>query len=298
MGIIRFYFFYQRDELGFGNDNEPLALAITGAALSLSSVISDVLILLSIYYLTDNFLNSSMSFKKWCQYVIPVGLIVSLFILVNINLQLNQLQYTIEILLSVCSVTLLGIVIFHEFRNHGLHRLGFLTLFVFLGSVAIQFHPLLSDSGIPIPDIVLRSLSLMTQFFFYSIFVALTYTWVHEKTQKLIPLNFAKKIAKTTQIELLGNRDREFYKGLSRELKQLISENEIKQVLAKLMDFFKEEKLIEGLNMVIVQSSELYELNAKVVLGTITSEDYKVSRARIVTNLLTIIDEKLEMSEH
>lgn len=220
----------------------------------------------------------------------------------------NASEYSILIstFLGTIAFSVFGIHIFQYFKSRNLRGIGILTLVI----VAIQiimsiidlinlFYPLFFffEAQIVVP------ISLTVRLCLHTIYISLAIIFLYEKSEKLIPLTFEK--ATSSRGGYLGYRKQKNVpkQGLDKskkinsflerkkEIKELLADNKIKEVLSSLEQLFNENNDISSLNTIIILSGNFYEINLRYSRGTIPYDQYKISRAKIVENILITIDE-------
>ena len=77
-------------------------------------------------------------------------------------------------------------------------------------------------------------------------------------------------------------------------LKMMISNGELKEVIEKLFVHFKEGDNKEGLNATIMHSSSLTQLEMKEDSGLLTHDQAKIDRAKVTNSMLRLIDNQIK----
>ena len=114
-------------------------------------------------------------------------------------------------------------------------------------------------------------------------------------TSENITIGKKSKIKNTPKSNLKNNKSSILDENsLAIEFKKLISQGELKIVIQKLLDLFKDTKKSDALNIAIMHSSSLTELELKENLGVIDYEQGKIHKAKITKSVLSLIDDKIK----
>lgn len=218
------------------------------------------------------------------------------------RLYLSEIFYFASDIFYFLSLIIFGTVVNKYFRSRNIGALGVLSIvipwLITIVYIAISFIP---NLFFDFPEII-YPIYLTVRVIFCFIYISLSVIWLYENVEQLIPLTFEKRSANYFNQNLWNNKavskkpvsENEFSEliriGTKEELKKMIAENNVKEVLSRLAIFFEKLSDIESLNTVIILSGNFYELNLKSTRGTISYEQYKIEKAIILSNLLELLD--------
>lgn len=98
----------------------------------------------------------------------------------------------------------------------------------------------------------------------------------------------------SSENELNDNLEKKIENGLITNLKNLISKGELKKAVEILLNHFKEEQNKEGLNIMIMHSASLTQIDMQENLGVTSDEQRKVDRAKLTKAILQTIDNQID----
>ena len=251
-----------------------------------TTIIADALLLVGTTFFNNRALMKGYKSKYSAIKVVPILSIVSI-VLSNVFMLFSDgnmlIDFSICLLFTLVTFVIISVKLFFYYKNMNMIEIGIFAITAFMG----LFTTLILSIAFPKTQdvnlfLAIKTFLLLSTVGVYFILANLAYSFLQETVNH----QFVKVFTTASN----NNGTAVASQNTEQDINDLISNNKIEEVVEVLLASSRYDK--ERMTLLLLLANRLSSINTEKVRDTISDDDYRINRNKIVDSLITLVNDK------